>query len=308
MNMSRRVMLAAMGSAALPLAARSKRARKIGIQLYMLGDDVGKTLDATLDQVAKIGFAEVELPQTYGRTGAQLAAAMRQSGLTCPSIHVSLHAFFPGATSFADGADKIAELANAIGARNVVVPLMPFSARVMRKPNPGEDFRALLSSMTHAMTGDEWKQAGDTLNQHGKTLAKHGVRIGYHNHNVEFNPLADGRIPYDVLVAATDPSLVDLEFDIGWGGAAGLDPAAFIRRYGKRITQLHIKDMGETPKNFALQVNSVDLGKGVLDWPTILKAARDVGVKHYFVEQEPPFVRPRIESAAVAHGFMARVL
>ena len=113
-------------------AATAPKASKIGIQLYMLGDAVGAHLEETLGAVRAIGFDAVELPQTYGRSAKALAAAIADAGLTCPSLHVSVAPFFPGALSFADGAAAVADFAATLGAKHVVVPLFPFPARLAR--------------------------------------------------------------------------------------------------------------------------------------------------------------------------------
>ena len=64
-----------------------------------------------------------------------------------------------------------------------------------------------------------------------------------------------------------------------------------VKKYPNRWAMLHLKDLkkgvitgdqgGSTDPN-----NDVILGAGQMDWPRILKAAKEVGVKHYFIEDE----------------------
>ncbi|MBJ7443020.1 MAG: hypothetical protein JHD32_01650, partial [Sphingobium sp.] len=49
-------------------------------------------------------------------------------------------------------------------------------------------------------------------------------------------------------------------------------------------------------QNFALSMKPAEVGSGVLDWGKILPAAYKAGVRHFYVEQEPPFTIPRLEA------------
>jgi sugar phosphate isomerase/epimerase len=54
---------------------------------------------------------------------------------------------------------------------------------------------------------------------------------------------------------------------------------------------MHVKDMRKgAPTGFstgsAPDTDGVAVGQGQLDWPAILRAAQQVGVEHYFLEDE----------------------
>ncbi|MCR5881078.1 hypothetical protein [Phenylobacterium sp. J367] len=69
-----------------------------------------------------------------------------------------------------------------------------------------------------------------------------------------------------------------------------------------------MKDIKATTQpNFTLKMDPTEVGSGRLDWKKLLPAAYAAGVRFYFVEQEPPFERPRIESAKICHDFLASV-
>jgi hypothetical protein len=98
-DLSRRGLLAAgvaaMGAAHGGLASAAdkpffqRRNLPVGIQLYTLGPDLAKDLDAELATVSKIGFRSVELAGYLGRTPAELRAAFDRAGLVCPSAHIA---------------------------------------------------------------------------------------------------------------------------------------------------------------------------------------------------------------------------
>ena len=54
-------------------------------------------------------------------------------------------------------------------------------------------------------------------------------------------------------------------------------------------------------------MDPTEVGSGRLDWKTLLPAAYAAGVRGFYVEQEPPFARPRIEAAKISHDYLAGV-
>lgn len=295
------------GCAAKPQAQTPKPIRPLGIQLYMLEDPMGKTLPSSLKEAAAIGYREVELPSFYNRPPAELRAMLDAAGLVCPSIHLPLHPMMPGTPSLDDAAG-VADAFKIIGASYAVVPLFPLSKKALqaaRKPDL-TDFGKLLRQSGHDMTAKDWTALAHQLNEKGAALAKAGIQVGYHNHNVEFAKLSDGRMPFEVLLAETDPALVKFELDIGWVAAAGLDPVALLEAHADRIAQVHLKDLAATPPNTSFHMNSVDVGTGVIDWPRVIRAMNTAKIAHAYVEQEPPFKGPRIEAARTAYTFLSK--
>jgi sugar phosphate isomerase/epimerase len=72
---------------------------------------------------------------------------------------------------------------------------------------------------------------------------------------------------------------VKLEMDVYWAVAAQADPIAYFTRYPDRYRQCHLKD-GDGKGELA------PAGKGVVDFPKILKAARQAGIEHYYFEYD----------------------
>ena len=63
---------------------------------------------------------------------------------------------------------------------------------------------------------DGWKRAADLFNHAGEAAQKAGIQFAYHNHAFEFepSPALGGKLPYDFLLAETDPKLVRMEMDL----------------------------------------------------------------------------------------------
>ncbi len=279
----------------------AKIGQPIGLQVYTLGEEAGRDIDATFAQIAAIGYREIELPNLYSRKPADIRAAANRAGLTIRSIHIPAQGTGTGSLNGAPA--EVAEMVKTLGARRAVVPIAPFPPSF--RPQPGEAMQAAIGRSFAAAGADHWRRTAALLNEKAAALKPHGVALGYHNHNIEFAPVGK-TTGWDILVRETDPRLVDFEVDVGWVAAAGLDSVAFLRRLRGRASQLHVKDVaaGNTT-NFALAMKPAEVGSGTLDWARILPAARAAGVRHFYVEQEPPFTMPRIEAARKSYAFLS---
>jgi len=285
--------MAATAVAAAPQPFFKRHGLPIGIQLYTLGPDAAKDLDGTLKAIAAIGYKTVELHSLLGRTGAQMRTALDGAGLVCTSIHVQGRGQLDGDLA------KLAGDLNAIGVKTAVMPSPRIPDRLQ-----GKGLREVLTQLT----ADDYKMNADFLNEKAVVLAKSGIKLGYHNHNFEFAPLGS-TAGLDIMIRRTDPKLVSFELDVGWVAAAGADPVAFLGKHKGRFSLMHVKDIkADTKPNFALQMDPTEVGSGKLPWKTLLPAAYAAGVRGFYVEQEAPFTRPRIEAAKISHDFLAGVV
>ena len=316
-NFDRRSLLtgitAAMTTVAAPSALAAPRRRfferiglPIGLQCYTLGDEPKADLDATFARLAAIGYRDLELPQLYGKTPAQVRAAADRAGLKISAMHLAVSTqpvLDPASLMLNSEPQQIADGLGALGARAGVLPIAPFPPDM--KPRAGENFMAMIPRAFAEAGVDHWKRTGAMLNARAALLKPLGITLGYHNHNIEFAPIGN-TTGWDVLMRETDPRLVFIEADVGWVAAAGLDPVAFLRRWRGRVRWLHVKDLtAETVPNFALAMKPTEVGSGKQDWARILPEAKRAGVQHFYVEQEPPFTMPRMDAAAKSYAYLA---
>ncbi len=323
--LDRRAMLGALTAtamtAALPSAADAARRRRffqrigrpMGLQLYTLGDEPKADLDATFARVAQLGYRDIELPELYGRTPAQVRAAADRAGLAISSLHVQGEDMFKrGGLSLSSELAVLTDTLGPLGASQAVMPIMlfPEGLRFKSMETFGTDMLAALT----AAGPDHWKRTAALLNDRAAALKPHGIAVGYHNHNLEFALVGPetaepgGDTGWTILARETDPALVHFEVDTGWVAAAGGDPVAFLQRHRGRVRQLHVKDLKpSTRTNFTIAMDPAEVGAGKLDWARILPAAYDAGVRHFYVEQEPPFAIPRMDAAARAAAYLAKL-
>ena len=267
---------ALVGGAATPAAAHGKGhgspllpPGRLGIQLYTLREPLEKDLEGTLAALAKIGYKEVELAGTYGRSAAQFRAILDRVGLTTPSGHC-------GIPEITDTLDQTIANARTLGQRYVIVASLP--------------------DEMHGAAG--YSKAAQIMNAAAARLDGEGLRLGYHNHDVEFAPIDGPRTGYEILLAETNPKTFVFELDLFWIRKAGGDALALFQQHKDRFRLVHVKDM-------AADGAMVDVGKGAMDWHTLLGAAKKAGVKHFLVEHDD--AKDPLAFAQVSYDYVSRI-
>ncbi|HTY50336.1 MAG TPA: sugar phosphate isomerase/epimerase [Steroidobacteraceae bacterium] len=277
----------------------------IGLQLYTVGDAARTDIAGTLRKVAAAGYRTVELAGFHGHDARTLKSAADAAGIRFTSIHVQAQArgTEPG---FDEDPAKLAADLHLLGIGEVVLPMFSLPAH-LPKPAQGQHFSDYLAQAALLITVADWRGTADFLNTKAVLLRKEGLRVSYHNHNVEFAPAAGGGglRGIDVLLAHTDPALVSFEMDVGWVAAAGVDPVPLLTARPHRFRMMHVKDLrADTRPNFALRMDSTEVGAGMLDWKQLLPLAYATGVRRFFVEQEPPFAKDRFQSIAQSCAYL----
>jgi sugar phosphate isomerase/epimerase len=252
------------GPPAPPAAAGPPFGLPVGVQLYTVRDQASKDFAGTLQQIAAIGYQQVEVYDFYGKTAAEARKLLDDHGLKAPSGHWML-------SSLKKNAAKCIEDAKTVGCEYIVMPILE---------NPAE-----------RRTLDQYKRLVEFFNRTGEQCKKAGLTFAYHNHNFEFQKFGE-TTAYDFLLTSLDPELVKMEMDCFWVTHAGQDPVAYMEKYPGRFPLLHIKDLkAGNPAATELDAEKgtslfAEVGRGTIDWKRIFAAAPKGGLKHYYVEQD----------------------
>ena len=225
----------------------------IGLQLYTLRDMMKRSVPHTLEAAAKAGYKEVEFAGYFNVSARQIRKLLDANGLSSPSAHIQT-------TDLGATWESTLEDATIIGHTYLTLAWIDAAERTL----------------------DGYKRIAGRLNEAGAKAAEEGVQVAYHNHAYGFEEIA-GQVPYEIFLRETDPRHVVMEADVFWMRQANEDPLAWFERYPGRFHMLHLKDMGPPPKKEML-----DVGKGVIDWKTLLSRSKAAGVRHYFVEHDEP--------------------
>jgi sugar phosphate isomerase/epimerase len=273
-------------------AVASPLGRTVGIQLYAVNMPMHEDPAGTLKKLREIGFGEVESAGFDKLPVKQFRLLLDDAGLVCPSAHLQFDIDNLGST-FGDAHTLGAQYATSSSLRALV--LASGSAVAASRP---------------AMSLDEAKRTADLANRIGEKAKLAGLQYVYHNHDFEFADQGGGAFGYDLLLRETDPKLVKFEIDCGWMVFAGGNPIDYFKNYPKRFPMIHVKDFLPTHRKGGVagsvtEMRGTELGHGVIDYRPIFAAAETAGLRHYFAEQEGPFMRMnQIEAAQVAYHYL----
>ena len=233
----------------------------IGVQLYSVRNEMKADLEGTLEKVKAMGFTYIETGAQSGKSAAEFKALLDKNNFQVVSFFADYNKL---KTDFA----SVVADAKTMNAKYVIVAWIPHQKE---------------------FTLADCELAIKDFNEAGEKLAKEGLRFAYHIHGYEFVPNGKGTL-MDKLMAETKPQFVNIQMDVFWVAHPGQDPVAFLKKYGKRIHLMHMKDMqkgvkGDLTGHADVETN-VTIGTGSIDYASIVREARKIGVKYLIIEDE----------------------
>jgi sugar phosphate isomerase/epimerase len=246
----------------MSLISQTINAQEIGLQLYSLREQFKKDVPGTLALIKSWNIHEIEGGGTYGLGMDEYKKLLADNNLKMVSVAVDFD-------QLAKDPQTAIDEAKAFGAKYIVCFWIPHN---------NTDF-----------TIDHIKKAADVFNTAGKLIHDNGLSLCYHPHGYEFRPYEDGTL-FDYLVQHTDPKYFNFEMDVFWVKNPGQDPVALLKKYPNRFLLLHLKDRKPGTENnqngTADEESNVVLGQGDVNIAAIMKEAKKIGIKHYFIEDE----------------------
>jgi len=243
------------------LAQKPLYTAPFGVQTYTFRRSIGNDPAKTLDTIKAMGFTEIE--------GGGGRIAPEDFKKLCDERGISIPSTGADYGQLVRAPDSIVMRAKALGSKYVMCAWIPHENGVLTLENA--------------------KRAVEDFNKAGKYLKENGLIFCYHAHGYEFQPYEDGTL-LDYIFKNTNPEYVSFEMDIFWIQFGGGDPVALLKKYGDRWKLMHLKDMRKGIKKDLTggtsQENDVAFGTGQMDIPAILKEAKNIGIKHYFIEDE----------------------
>lgn len=211
----------------------------VALQLWSVNQDTARDFAATVAEVARIGYAGVELAG-YGNLNAVGArTALDAAGLKVSGMHVGLSRLRADLGGVIDDA-------LLFGTRDVICPHW---------------------SEAQFTSAAACERIGEELAAIGAALRPFGLRFSFHNHAIECRSF-DGRTGLDWMLAAAAPRDLAMEPDVYWLTVGGVSPEQFIRKHGGRIPLVHLKDeteLGSGPVDFSPVFIAIDQ-IGSVEW------------------------------------------
>lgn len=267
---------------------------KVGLQVYSVREDAEKDLEGTLKKIKELGYDGVELAGLYGRSYAEVRAAVEAAGLVPISAHVPLDEML------ADPQGVLAGYAE-IGCSYVAVPYLPEERR-----SGTDGFEPTLKEIAMLC----------------QVAKDNGMVMLYHNHDFEFKKVGE-EYALDYMYRVIPADLLQTELDTCWVNIGGEEPAAFVRKYTGRAPIVHLKDFylssrdnaGDTPFYELIGSDQKAGGKdvfefrpvgyGMQDFASILKASEDAGASWVIVEQDRPSMgKTPMECAEMSRNYL----
>jgi sugar phosphate isomerase/epimerase len=146
--------------------------------------------------------------------------------------------------------------------------------------------------ITYSYGGDWNRNYLDGLENYIKAISNIGERLkttpfsfAYHNHSFEFVRV-NNRPALEYFYEQTEEAGILAEIDTYWVQHGGGDPAAWISRYKGRVPIVHLKDLAIEQVEGKVNQVFTEVGRGNMNWDSILHAASEADVKWLVVEQD----------------------
>lgn len=241
----------------------------IGIQMYTLRDSMNtrEDFEETLRRVAEMGYTSVQIRMPDFVTDEEGAAMLAHYGLSADT------AFAPFDDHIWENIPKTVKQARLLGTNMVRTTSIPHDL---------------------GQSEEGYHEFARQMNRVAAEFAKNGLTFMYHFHAFEYVnfPTCTGM---DILLKETDPSCVDFQPDVFWLTAAGKEPSQALYDFKGRSRYMHLKDYAiAEPQKVIEGVPriSAPVGTGNLNWSGILKAAADIGIEYYVVEDDMGILDP----------------
>ncbi len=235
---------------------------------------------ACINDYLRSGLLSLEPGFENAQQVEELAPILKKHGIAMPSVYIGTTLHDPAhVQENIDRAVSMALAAKKWGTKIIVTNPSP-----IRWGMPEDKDDAALTVQA------------ESLDKLGSILAGHNMIVAYHNHDME---MRQGAREFHHMLSATNPRFVSFCLDVHWvyrgmgNSIVGLFDV--VRRYGKRITELHIRQSNN-------HIWSEVFGPGDINYPDLVKELQKMHVQPNLVlEQCLEEKSPNTTTAADAH-------
>jgi sugar phosphate isomerase/epimerase len=251
------------------LVTLAVQAQDVGLSLGCLKKQLMTNAPETLQKVKEMGFKQVEFSSTYGLTFPEFIKLLAVNNLTVAGFETDLERLekFP---------QSAVDEARSYGARYLVCKYPASSTK---------------------FTVEEADRVAATLNTAGKIVSRNGLLLCYQPSGIEFQPGSKGTL-FDYLVQKLDIRFVHLQLNVFSVKQAGQEPVLLLKKYPTRFIMVDLNDRKKgSPVSLdgkASEEFYVTLGKGDAGIAEVVKAAKELGIQQFFIDDQSPKAEQQI--------------
>ena len=229
-----------------------------GVQTFTIRKAQKKDIEKSYLPLIKMGISELEVARIdfNEKNADEIWAIMGNHKIRPVSIQVKPKYVF-------GDPESVIRFCKTTECKNVVISQLPFSC----------------------VLGDEEKFYSFIAKLDGQyeLYEKEGITLAYHHHNWEYIKLSNGNTRMDELLSKTKK--IKFVHDTYWTARCGIDPAKQIDRFGDRLLGIHLRDLDFSKKLIDVVPHDTWVGGGVIDFKSVLSAAKKVGCEYFVIEQ-----------------------
>ncbi len=249
---------------------------KLGAQLYTLRMFTQNELDfaRTMARVSAIGYHTVRLSAAGRIEPKRIRQICDDNGLSLVLTHTDPE-------RIRTDVQRVMDEHGELGCRYVGIGAMPDRYR----------------------NADWIDRFAEDYAEPARALKAAGMRLMYHNHNLEWERMPDGRTLLDALLQSMPAELMWITLDVYWVQAAGADVLACAERLKDRIQCVHLKDYavkGFTPR-------MAPVGRGNIDFKRLTALLKKLGTtEHLLVEQDDCYGESPFDCLKESYDYITR--
>jgi sugar phosphate isomerase/epimerase len=240
-------------------AASARKKLPVAVETWCFKELLGEDPEGTLAQVGAMGYEGIELAHYYNwdkLTKETVSKALKDNGLKCCSSHLNLKSLED--ENLAATIDYHKTIGNSV---------------------------LIVASLPHQDSPSGWTDLAKRFDERAAKVGEQGMRLGYHNHAGDFEPMADGQVPWEIFFNNTSNEVIH-QLDVGNMPKEYQDPVKYLKMYPGRTQSIHVKDRDA-------EHQQVLVGDGILPFAEIFELCETIGgTEWYIVEYEDKAVPP----------------
>lgn len=266
--------------------------------------------EAVLDAITRVGYDGTQFGAGFP-PGDALRGVLAARELRLAEVYAPIPATIDGPTGAALA--RLRERIRLLAAAGGEVLCVAFDGTWDRDAVAGR----VGTVSTPRLTDDGWRRTVELLETIAAETRAAGGRLAFHPHAGTYVETPD---EVERLAGSISAETLPLCLDVGHWIVGGGDPAAALRRFGARVTHLHVKDVdpevlgdlrdGRLPGLEAAVGRRLftELGAGILDLDAVLGVLAERRYDGWLMVEQDTSWGPPTEAAAIGRRVLAAAL